>query len=59
MSLVSCWLFLGQLVDFFGDVDGRLGLYVAQFFDFSFEFRDRLLEIEEGLFRQRAAPQGF
>ena len=48
MSLVSCWLFLLQPVDLFGDVDRRLVLHVAQLFDLGFELGDRLLEIEEG-----------
>ena len=38
---------LAEPVDLFGDVDGRLGLHVAQLFDLGLELRDRLLEIEE------------
>ena len=47
MSLVSCWLFLLEPVDLFGDVDRRLGLHVAQLVDLGLELGDRLLEIEE------------
>eukprot|EP00042_Codosiga_hollandica_P001261 m.925518 g.925518 ORF g.925518 m.925518 type:complete len:419 (-) comp132159_c0_seq1:150-1406(-) len=42
--------FLGEAVDLFRDVDGRLALHIAQFFDLGFEFSDRLLEFEEVFF---------
>ncbi len=45
-----------ELVDFFRDIHRALGLHVAQFFDFGFEFGNRLLEIQKGLFRQRISP---
>jgi hypothetical protein len=38
---------LAQAVDLFGDVDGRLVLHIAQFFDLRFELGDRLLEFQE------------
>jgi len=41
---------LGQAVDFFGNVDGRIVLYETQLFNLGIQFRDRLLKIEEKSF---------
>jgi len=42
--------FRGQAGDFFGNVDGRIVLHKAKFFDLRFKFCDRLLELQEGCF---------
>ena len=39
--------FLGQLVDFCGDIDGRIVLNITEFLDFRFQLCDGLLEIEK------------
>ena len=44
--------FFAQLVDFIGDVDGRLALHIAQLFNLGFEFGNGLLEIEKRTFGQ-------
>ena len=44
---------LAELVDFFRNVDGGLGLHIAQLFDLAFEIGNRLLEIEKCSFGQR------
>jgi hypothetical protein len=38
---------LAELVNLLRDVDRRLGLHIAQFFDLAFEFRNRLFKVEE------------
>ena len=49
---------LAEPVDLLGDVDGRLVLHIAQFFDFGFEISNRLLEIKECFFSQLFSPVG-
>ena len=39
---------LGQPLDLFRNIDGRIVLHEAQFFDLRFEFSDRLFEIQKG-----------
>jgi len=39
---------LGQPLDLFRNIDGRIVLHEAQFFDLCFEFSDRLFEIQKG-----------
>ncbi len=58
MSLVSCWLFFAQLVDFVGNIDRAFRLHIAQLFNFGFEFGNRLLKIQKGLFSQVVSPRG-
>ena len=41
---------LAQLLDFGRDVDSRIALHLAQFFDLVFKLGDGLLEIEKGPF---------
>ena len=47
---------LAELIDFFRNIDSAFSLHVAQFFDFGFEFSNRLFEIQKGFFRQRFSP---
>jgi len=49
---------LGELPDLFGNVDRALAVHVAQFLDFGFKLRNRLLEIQEGFFCQVVLSSG-